>query len=120
MEIKINKEIRGYTESMFFGLSLRQCVFSAFAVAAAVAVFFICKPVLGLETASWVCVMAAAPFAMLGFIKYNGMTAEKLAWAWLKSEVLTPSRLMYKPVNLMYEIMKPLIDAKTKGVTTND
>lgn len=27
MEVKINKEIRNYTESMFFGLSLRQFVF---------------------------------------------------------------------------------------------
>lgn len=26
MEIKINKEIRGYTESMFFGLNARQFI----------------------------------------------------------------------------------------------
>ena len=26
MEIKINKEIRNYTESMFFGLNARQCI----------------------------------------------------------------------------------------------
>ena len=31
MEVKINKEIRNYTESMFFGLSLRQFVFSVLA-----------------------------------------------------------------------------------------
>ena len=29
MEVKINREIRNYTESMFFGLSLRQLIFSA-------------------------------------------------------------------------------------------
>ncbi|MDE6902800.1 MAG: PrgI family protein, partial [Lachnospiraceae bacterium] len=28
MEVKINKEIRNYTESMFFGLSMRQFIFS--------------------------------------------------------------------------------------------
>ncbi len=28
MEVKINREIRNYTESMFFGLSLRQFIFS--------------------------------------------------------------------------------------------
>ena len=27
MEVKINREIRNYTESMFFGLSLRQLIF---------------------------------------------------------------------------------------------
>ena len=28
MAVKINKEIRNYTESMFFGLSMRQFIFS--------------------------------------------------------------------------------------------
>ena len=32
MEVKINREIRNYTESMFFGLSLRQFVFSILAL----------------------------------------------------------------------------------------
>jgi len=27
LEVKINKEIRNYTESMFFGLSMRQFLF---------------------------------------------------------------------------------------------
>lgn len=27
LEVKINREIRNYTESMFFGLSLRQLIF---------------------------------------------------------------------------------------------
>ena len=35
MEVKINREIRNYTESVFFGLSLRQCVFSLLAVGVA-------------------------------------------------------------------------------------
>ena len=44
MEVKINREIRNYTESMFFGLSLRQLVFSALAVAVAVGLYFLLKP----------------------------------------------------------------------------
>lgn len=39
MEIRINKEIRNYTESMFFGLNARQFIFSLFAVGIAVAAF---------------------------------------------------------------------------------
>ena len=34
MEVKINREIRNYTEAMFFGLSLRQFIFSACACVA--------------------------------------------------------------------------------------
>lgn len=33
MEVKINREIRNYTEAMFFGLSLRQFIFSVCACA---------------------------------------------------------------------------------------
>ena len=44
MEVKINREIRNYTESMFFGLSLRQCIFSLLAVAVAVGLYFLLKP----------------------------------------------------------------------------
>ena len=39
MEVKINREIRNYTESMFFGLSLRQFVFSLLAVGVAVLLY---------------------------------------------------------------------------------
>ena len=41
MEVKINREIRNYTESMFFGLSLRQFVFSLLAVGVAVLLYFV-------------------------------------------------------------------------------
>ncbi len=40
MEVKINREIRDYTESMFFGLSMRQFIFSILAVAVAVILYF--------------------------------------------------------------------------------
>ena len=34
MEVKMNKEIRDYQESMFWGLSFRQCLFSVLAILA--------------------------------------------------------------------------------------
>ena len=74
MEIKIPKEIRQYEEGFFLGLSLRQCLFGALAIAVAVAVFVLLQPMLGLETVSWVCVLAAAPFAFAVFFRYHGMT----------------------------------------------
>ena len=56
MEVKINREIRNYTESVFFGLSLRQCVFSLLAVGVAVGLYFLLKPYVGTKTVSWMCV----------------------------------------------------------------
>ena len=40
MEVKINREIRDYQESIFFGLNLRQLIFSIFAVGVAVGIYF--------------------------------------------------------------------------------
>lgn len=114
MEVKINREIREYTESIFFGLSLRQFIFSICACVIAVILYFILKPYFGIETLSWVCILGATPFAILGFLKYNGMTAEKFISAWIKSMILTPKRLTFKPVNLYYEDLKNIESRKLR------
>lgn len=44
MEVKINKEIRDYTEAIFFGLSLRQFIFSILACGIAVGLYFFLHP----------------------------------------------------------------------------
>ena len=116
MEVKINREIRNYTEAMFFGLSLRQFIFSVCACAVAVGLYFLLKPYAGTETVSWMCILGAAPFAALGFIKYNGMTAEKFIYAWIKSEFLMPKKLVFHSTNTYLELMKPGMEKKQKEV----
>ena len=116
MEVKINREIRNYTEAMFFGLSLRQFIFSACACVVAVGIYFLLKPYVCTETVSWMCILGAAPFAALGFVKYNGMTAEKFIYAWIKSEFLMPKKLVFHSTNVYYELMKPSIEQKQKEV----
>ena len=121
MEVKINREIRQYTESIFFGLSMRQFIFSIFACLAAVLLYFILRPYLGLETLSWVCILGACPFAVLGFVTYNGMTAEQFIFAWFKSEILTPKRLTFKATNIYYETNKETIEKlEKKGLKTDE
>ncbi len=114
MEVKINREIRDYTESMFFGLSLRQFFFSVLACGVAVGLYFLLHPYVGMETVSWMCVLGAAPFAALGFLKYHGMTAEQFVWAWIKSEILMPKRLVFRPENIYYEALKTTIEKHQK------
>ena len=114
MEVKINREIRNYTESMFFGLSMRQFFFSVAAVGVAIALYFLMKPMFGTETVSWMCILGAAPFAAMGFITYHGMSAEKLLWTWLRSEFLEPKQLCFLPTNLYYEAVKDILAAREK------
>ena len=119
MEIKINKEIRNYTESMYFGLSLRQFIFSILACIFAVGFYFIFRPYFGLETLSWLCILSASPFAALGFITYNGMHAEQFIWVWIKSEILMPRQIKFESSNLYWECLKQTNKQK-KEVTKRD
>lgn len=100
MEVRINKEVRNYQESLFFGLSLRQLLFALLAVAVAAGVYFGLRPVLGNGEIGWVCVLAAFPFALGGFFQYNGMTLERFLLAYIRSEFLFPRRLVFKSDNI--------------------
>ena len=116
LEVKINKEIRNYTESMFFGLSMRQFLFSVLACGVAVGLFFLLRGRFGTETLSWMCILGASPFAVMGFVRYNGMTAEQFVWAWIKSQFLMPKKILFVPENLYYEAVKQALDAHEKGL----
>ena len=120
MEVKINREIRNYTESMFFGLSMRQCVFTVLAAGVAILLYFVLKPYVGTETVSWMCILGAAPFAAMGYVTYHGMTAEQFIWAWLKSEVLMPKRLVFKAEDRLRRESKDAIRKKEREVFKNN
>ena len=115
MEVKINREIRDYTESMFFGLSLRQFIFSVLACGVAVGVYFLLRPVLGLETTSWVCIIAAVPFCAIGFLKYNGMPAEKFILAWFRSEFRIPKHIEFGNTNVYWHLREEAKEAERKA-----
>ena len=121
MEVKINKDVREYTESMFFGLSLRQFIFSFIALVVAVVIYFWINPFWGVETVSWMCVLGAAPFAVLGFVNYHGLNAEQLLWAWLKSEIIEPKKLIFESTTLYYDVLKENITKREKeAMKSND
>ena len=102
IEVKIPKEIRLYKESIFFGLSARQFFCTILAVGIAAGVYLLLGPVIGRETASWLCIVLAAPAAMAGFFSYNGMNFEQFLWAVIKSEVLYAGERRYIGENIYY------------------
>lgn len=99
MEVRINKEVRDYQESIFFGLTLRQLIFALLAVLVAVGVYFALRPVMGIGEVGWICVVAAFPFALCGFFTYHGMTFERFIVVLIRSEFLYPRRLVFRSEN---------------------
>ena len=106
IEVRINKEVRDYQESLFFGLSLRQFLFALLAVLVAVGLYFGLRNVVGSGEIGWICVLAAFPFALCGFFTYNGMTFERFLLAVIRSELLYPRKLVFRAENLYAQAME--------------
>ena len=109
MEIRINKEIKDYHESLFMGLSMRQFMCSLGAVGAAVGIYFGLSNVLDKETVSWLCIVCAAPLAAAGFFKYNGMNFEQFVIAYIYSEFICSGVRTYKSENYIYDAYKEVL-----------
>lgn len=114
MEVKINKEIRNYTESIFFGLSFRQFFFSLCACITAVILYFLAIKYFNKEITSWICIIGVLPFIGLGFFKYNGMNLEQFIKEFIISMILTPKELKYKSKNIYYEAIQNEVKNKEK------
>lgn len=96
MQNPINKEIHHYQEEIFMGLTLRQLICSVIAIGAAVLAYLTLEPVLGRETASWVCIVAAVPIAAAGFFHYDDLNFEQFLVAVVESVILGSSWRLWK------------------------
>lgn len=114
MEIRINKEIKDYHESLFFGLSFRQFLCSAAALGAAVGIYFGFRDIVGKETVSWLCMVCAAPIAAAGFFQYHGMNFEEFIVAYIKSEFLYAGIRVFQSENILYNIYREVLNDTTK------
>ena len=102
MEVKINKNIAEYTEKLFFGLSLRQFLCAAVAVAVSVLLYFLLRNDLPPDILSTVCALGAAPFAFAAFLKVHGLSMERFALAWLLHSLM-PRQMTYQAENTLHQ-----------------
>ncbi|HIS87132.1 MAG TPA: PrgI family protein [Candidatus Caccenecus avistercoris] len=105
MEIKINKEIKNYSEKVYFGLTMRQFIFTIIACVMAIITYFVFNNILNKELISWLCIFSTLPFFFFGFFNYNGLNAEMFLLAFIKCKFLIPKKLKFKNFNLYYELL---------------
>lgn len=111
MEVRLLKDIRHYSESIFLGLSMRQFIFAALAIVSSIAVYFIFKNIMSSELVGWLCILAALPFAFFGFFRYQGLTGEQFLAAAIRF-FFAPAKLPRVNRNLYYDIITKGRDTK--------
>ena len=117
MEVKVCKDIFKYKESILMGLNLRQVICSFLAIGVAVGLYFLLKVPLGKETASWMCIVGASPFAVAGFFTYNGLTVEKFISEWFFTTFVSNGERHWVGENKYYEIWRKLENDKNTKKT---
>lgn len=97
--------MRKHKETIFFGLSLRQFLCAVLSLVIAAGVFLLTRQLVGKESASWLCILSAAPVALSGFFSYNGLALEEFIWAVIRSELLCAGPRKFIARNLYYDLL---------------
>lgn len=118
MQNNINKEIRHYQESVFMGMNLRQTICAVAAIVMAGLIYYFGSSILGQETASWLCIVAAAPLAAFGFFTYDGMNFEQFLVAVVRSEVVCAGVRVWKAENRVKSTRRAKQKRKGKNYET--
>ncbi len=99
MQIKSNQDVREYKEVVYFGMTLRQLIFSGLAGASALGVYLLCNRRMSMEAVSWLCVAAAVPFGAFGFVRWHGMPFERIILVFIRSRLVLNRPLFFRPEN---------------------
>ena len=84
------------------GLTARQLICAIISVALAAGLYLGLKDTLGKDNASWICLLAAAPFTAAGFFRYNSMNFEQFVFAWFKASFLCGGNRGFHSENVHY------------------
>lgn len=104
LQISVPKEIKEYKQVVAFGLTLKQLLWCGAGVLTGAGVFFIIKDKVALDIVAIICMISAIPFALMGFVNYNGMDAWELFTYWFKVMFLMRP-LKYESTNIYKDLL---------------
>ncbi len=96
-EVLLNKDIREYSDRPLLGLTIRQFVFGLLGIAAGAVICFLSMEPLGATPAAFLCTVVALPLTAFGFYKWHGLPLETAIKIWIRSNIMTPRFLPYRP-----------------------
>lgn len=117
IEIKIPKEITEYKEKFLFGLTVRQCVSVAAALAVCVPLYIFGKDFLGDDVTSWAIILLAVPIFGFGFFKFNGMTFERFLVVFFRQKFAEPQKRKYVELPVFWTCREEIIENEIEHLT---
>jgi len=96
--VRIPQEIRKYKEAVLLGMNARQLVAVVLTLGVCVPLFFFARAYIPDDVLSWIIIVIALPLLSIGFLRPNGMPAEKFFLTVLRSGFLYPARRTFKSV----------------------
>lgn len=96
MNDEIGPDLREISETIWFGLNMRQLISSVTGIVLAVMIWMLCRDRLGQQYTSWLCCAAVAPCACIGFVKVQGQPFERFALSWLKFAFMESKELPFR------------------------
>ena len=112
IEIKIPKEIRDYKEKFLFGLTVRQFIFLAAALAICVPLYVFGKDYLGSDIVSWIIIIVAIPILAFGFFRFEGMPFERFLAILYRQKWAEPQKRKYEELPVFYFCREQIIADK--------
>ena len=114
IERAVPREIKDFKEKVVLGLTMRQLICFGIAIVAAVGTYLLTYEYIGVDSASWLCMVAAAPFAAMALFKKDGLTFEQYVWVMIRFLFLVPQKRPYKTENFFEHIEKQQGEKESK------
>ena len=109
IEIKIPKEISEYKGRLMFGLTVRQLLSLAAALAVCVPLYIFGSDLIGDDLIGWIIILIAAPILAFGFLKFNGMNFEHIAGIILRQQFIEPQKRTYQELPVYWYCREEII-----------
>lgn len=112
--VSINKDILKFTEKVFFGLTLKQLIYSILTIFVTVGAYYLLSKIFSSQIALIISTIIAMPIGAMGFVTYNGMEFFEFVKTVCINYML-PNRIFYKSKSFYNEMVICFKNKKRKG-----
>lgn len=113
IEIPVNREIRSYKETIFYGFTMKQVIFGILGLAAGAIVFLWLPKDLNLSIRTLLGLAAGFPMIALGFLTFNNMTAAELIRVLYNFYLKNPRKYPSVPTNRYANVFNKVENQET-------